>query len=174
MNGGVMIVGLNGAGKTTLGRALADAMGFFRMDVEDYYFLPSENPYAVSRTKDEVRRLMFADIQRHERFVLSSVNGNWGDAIVSRVAAVIMLQAPREMRLARIDRRSSERFGRRVEPGGDMFEQERRFRDIAAARSEGPIEDWIGTLSVPVLRLDARRPVAESLTAVVDWLNTLD
>ena len=171
-----MIVGLNGTGKTTLGRALAEALGWFRMDVEDYWFppaSPSENPYAVERSRNEVRALMLRDMERHGRFVLSSVRGEWGEAIESRVAAVIVLDAPLETRLSRIDRRSEARFGARVAPGGDMYAQEQRFREIAAARSPQIVEAWVSALSLPVLRLDAARPVNESLSRSLAWLREI-
>ena len=168
---GILIVGLNGCGKTTLGRALADALGYYRMDVEDYYFLPSDNPYAVSRTKDEVRQLLIEDIVRHPRFVLSSVNGEWGEAIFSRVRAVVFLHAPLDVRLSRIDRRSGDRFGTRVAPGGDMFEQERRFRDIAAARTEHPVEEWLASTQFSVLHVDATLPTDKIVSRVIRWLS---
>ena len=168
---GILIVGLNGCGKTTLGRALADALGYYRMDVEDYYFLPGDNPYAVSRSKDEVRQLMAEDIARHPRFVLSSVNGDWGEAIVSSVKAVVFLHAPLAVRLSRIDRRSGDRFGARVAPGGDMYEQERRFRDIAAARTEQPVEEWLETTRLPVFHADATQPTDKTVSRVIRWLS---
>ena len=173
MNRGILIVGLNGAGKTTLGRVLADALGWFRMDVEDYFFTPADNPYAVSRTKDEVRQLMLADIERHGRFVLSSVSGDWGEALAARVGAVVVLDAPLETRLVRIDRRSVARFGSRVMPGGDMYDQERRFRDFATARSERIIEDWLETVKVPILRLDATLSADAILDIALRWLKDL-
>mgnify|MGYP003306787199 FL=1 len=36
---GIAIMGLNGCGKSTLAHALSKALGFYEMDVEDYYFL---------------------------------------------------------------------------------------------------------------------------------------
>ena len=169
-----MIVGLNGCGKSTLCRALADALGFFCMDVEDYYFLPGPNPYAVSRSKAEVAGLMLADMRLHPRFVLASVSGDWVDDILSCVKAAVYLCAPLDVRLARIDSRSVGRFGRRVMPGGDMYEQERRFREFAAARTEKPIEDWLRSTDMPVLRMDATLPPDEILNRVIKWLGTLD
>ena len=35
---GIAIFGLNGGGKSTLAHALAQRMGYYEMDVEDYYF----------------------------------------------------------------------------------------------------------------------------------------
>ena len=55
MPNGIIAVGLNGRGKTTIGRELAKALNYKNMYVEDYYFLESEIPYTISRTKEEVR-----------------------------------------------------------------------------------------------------------------------
>ena len=35
---GIAIVGLNGSGKSTLGHALAKTIGYYEIDVEDFYF----------------------------------------------------------------------------------------------------------------------------------------
>lgn len=38
MGNGIAIIGLNGSGKSTLGHALAKELGYYEIDVEDYYF----------------------------------------------------------------------------------------------------------------------------------------
>ncbi len=163
---GIIVVGLNGCGKTTLGRSLARALDAFPMDVEDYYFPPSDAlPFTVSRSKDEVRQLLLKDMALHPRFVLSSVNGNWGEAIESRLRCAVFLSAPLGTRLSRIDRRERLRFGDRVLPGGDMYEQQQRFHAFAAARDARAVEAWLGAAGIPALRLDARDPL-ERLTAL--------
>ena len=166
MNGlGIIIVGLNGCGKTTLGRALSQSLDAFPMDVEDYYFPPSDAlPFTVSRSKDEVRQLLLKDTALHPRFVLSSVRGGWGDAIESQLRCAVFLTAPLETRLARIENRERLRFGARVLPGGDMYDQQRAFRAMAAARDESFVETWLSASGLPVLRLDARESL-EQLTA---------
>lgn len=35
---GIAIMGLNGCGKSTLAHAVGKRLGFYEMDVEDYYF----------------------------------------------------------------------------------------------------------------------------------------
>ncbi len=158
---GIMICGLNGCGKTTTGRLVAERLGIFRMDVEDYYFLPSEVPFSVSRTKDEVRQLMWADIQKHKNFVLSSVGCDWGDEIEGSLVLAVFLTAPKEVRLGRIDQREILRFGERVQAGGDMYEQQKRFREFAAGRTEEPYRKQMQRLACPVLELDAMQPLEE-------------
>ena len=38
MINGIAIMGLNGGGKSTLAHALSKYLGYYEMDVEDYYF----------------------------------------------------------------------------------------------------------------------------------------
>ncbi len=163
---GIIICGLNGCGKTTTGRLVAEKLGIKRMDVEDYYFLDLEIPFTVSRTKDEVRQLMWADIQKHKNYVLSSVGCDWGENIESTYALAVFLSAPKETRMARIDHREVIRFGDRVLEGGDMYEQQQQFRRFVAGRSEEIYREKVMQLACPVLELDATQPLEEIVAKI--------
>ena len=54
MKCGICVCGLNGSGKTTLAGALAKELNFKHMDIEQYYFISTDNPYSSSRTREEV------------------------------------------------------------------------------------------------------------------------
>ena len=174
MASGIAVVGLNGCGKTTLGGALSLALDAYRMDVEDYFFPPSDAvPFTVSRTKDEARRLLLADMDKHPRFVLSLVNGDWCEGLASRLRCVVFLSAPNEVRLARIVARERLRFGDRVLPGGDMYEQQRAFRAYVAGRTEAPIEGWLTSSGLPALRLDACRSIEDNTARAAAFCRAL-
>ncbi len=173
MERGIIICGLNGSGKTTTGRLVAEKLGIKRMDVEDYYFLNSEIPFTVSRTKDEVRELMWADIQLHKNYVLSSVGCDWGENIESTYALAVFLSAPKETRMARIDQREIVRFGDRVLEGGDMYEQQKQFRQFIAGRSEEPYRAKVMQLNCPVLELDSTQPLEEIVEKICDYYESL-
>lgn len=166
---GIAIVGLNGSGKTTLGRGLAERLGYYRMDVEDYYFPKSDVPYAVARTREEVERLMLADIKEHGDFVLSAVCADFA-AIEPFYELIVYLEAPQNERMERIRQRSVDKFGSRVLPGGDMYEQEEDFFTFAAKRTPDKIEKWIKTAACPVLRIDSRKPTEELVRCVICFL----
>lgn len=173
MKKGIIICGLNGCGKTTTGRLVAERLCFKRMDVEDYYFLDSEVPFSVSRTKDEVRELMWADIQLHKSYVLSSVGCDWGEKIENTYALAVFLTAPKETRMARIDHREIVRFGDRVLEGGDMYEQQKRFRQFVSGRSEEPYREQIKKLPCPVLELDSTQPLEEIVEKICNYYESL-
>ena len=76
MKCGICVCGLNGSGKTTLAGALAKELNFKHMDIEQYYFISTDNPYSSSRTREEVELLLLEDIKKNPCFVFSAVNGN--------------------------------------------------------------------------------------------------
>ena len=167
---GIFILGLNGAGKTTLGRALAEQLGWFRMDVEDYYFPDMSVPFANSRTQDEVERLMLEDIRANGNFVLSSVSANLCDEIRECCALAVWLRAPKSVRMSRIEQREAARFGARVLPGGDMYEQQQWFHEYAGKRNESIVARAIEALNCPALTLNAERPIEDNLRQIIDAL----
>ena len=161
---GIAIVGLNGSGKTTLGRALAERLGYFRIDVEDYYF-PAEGAFNEARSRDEVEQLMLEDIEKNGNFVLSSVCADFA-SIEKYYCLIVYLEAPKEMRLDRIRKRSFDRFGERVLPSGDLYESEENFFAFAAKRTPEKIENWLPKCTCPVLRIDSTKPVSEIVGAI--------
>lgn len=186
---GIAVMGLNGAGKSTLAHALAKKSGFFEMDVEDYYFPHQredrrralENctgdecaagvPFAKSETTENVQAALLNDIALHERFVLSGVTMNWRNEILSRIDIAFILQTPQEERLSRIQRREEFRFGARVREGGDMFQQQAKFREMAGNRDFRMVEESAQKLGCPVVMLDGTKSVEENLLAVMEYLN---
>ena len=162
MGSGAVIVGGNGSGKTTLGALLAGRLGWKHLDVEDFYFVPSDNPYARSRTRQEVQKLLLAEIQQQAHFIFSAVNGDLGSAVNPSYGWIIVLDAPLEIRLQRVRERSIRRFGSRALPGGDLYEQEHSFWQMVRDRKTDKTERWVQSMTCPVLRLDGARPAEEN------------
>ena len=170
---GICICGLNGCGKSTLGRELSRKINLRHMDVEDYYFTDKDDPYAHSRTRDEVEELLYADTCAYPKFIFSAVNGNMSERVNEKYTLVIYLSATVDVRAERIEARALERFGERVLPGGDMYERERAFFEFAKKRNASSVEAWLETLTCPVLRLDGEKPMEENLSHVVHFLSKL-
>ena len=166
MTCGICVCGLNGSGKTTLAGALAKELSFMHLDVEQYYFTSTDNPYSSSRTREEVEQLLLEDIRQNPCFVFSAVNGNMSPEINETFALVVYLDVPVDIRMKRIRQRAIDKFGDRVFPGGDMHEQEERFFAYAKKRTPEKIEDWLKTLSCKVVCLDGTRPIKESVEAI--------
>ncbi len=166
---GIIILGLNGSGKTTVGRELAQLLNYKRMDVEDYYFPASETPFATHLTKEEVQQLIWSDICTYGNYVLSSVNCDWGEQIISTLQLAVFLSAPLEVRLARIKQREFARFGPRVLEGGDMYDTQHRFHNFVASRQEEPIKQAVSSLPCPVLETDSTMSIKTIVRQLYDY-----
>jgi len=151
---GIILFGANGAGKTSLGRELARTLNFKHMDIEDYYFEESEIPYTKPRPREQCLRLMLADIEKHDSFVISSCTGDFGEKINSLYSLAVHMTAPKELRIKRIEQRGHARYGDRVREGGDMYEQQIKFNNYIASRPLVRIEQWAEKLACPVIRVD--------------------
>lgn len=163
---GIIICGGNGSGKTTLGRELAKVLFYKHMDIEDYYFPDSPIPYSKSRTREEVCELMREDIKKYKNFIISAVNGDFGEEINSKYKLAVFLDVPLDIRLKRVKQRAYDKFGDRVLEGGDMYEQEQRFFKAVEKNYEKKTEQtkkWLKTLSCPVIYLDGTKPIEENI-----------
>lgn len=168
MGTGILICGLNGAGKSTLGKALAEKLDFYFIDIEDLYF-PKTDPhylYTAPRTRRQVEDLLVKEIREHANFVLSSVKGDYGETVLKSFQYVVLIEIPRELRLQRVRERSFEKFGDRILPGGDLYEKEERFFHMVEAREENMVEEWLKTVGCPVIRVDGTRKVEENMESL--------
>ncbi len=151
---GIIVFGANGSGKSTLGRELANILNFKFMDIEDYHFEKSEIPYTIERSHEDCLNLMLADIKKHHSFVISAVTGDFGDTITQLYELAVLISAPIELRIKRIEQREYEKHGERIREGGDMHEQHLKFVDFVASRSLSKIEQWGEVLMCPVICVD--------------------
>ena len=179
---GIAILGMNGAGKSTLAHALAKATGFAELDVEDFYF-PEQRasrlhaldhdtvaetahlgdlPFSVARTKPEVEQLLLEAMSNESGFILAGVTLNFCPAILSRIDLAVVLSTPLEMRLQRIENRELRRFGTRVLPGGDMYDQQVEFRETARSRDPETAARSAAQIGCPVLHMDGTAPAAQN------------
>lgn len=154
---GIIVFGANGSGKTTLGRELSRILGFKHIDHEAYAFNESEIPYTNPRSNDECIKLMLADIEKYQSFVLSAVTGDFDDIIPQFYKLAVFIKVPLEIRIERIKQREIIKFGDRVLEGGDMYEQRLKFLDFVASRSLSRIDEWAKTLNCPVIEVDGTK-----------------
>lgn len=169
---GILICGLNGAGKSTLGRILADRLGYEFIDNEDLYFPKTDPAYAFSgsRTKEEVVRLLEEKITRSRRFVFAAVKGDYGDKLISALDHIVLIDVPKETRSRRVRDRSFSRYGKRILPGGDLYDRETAWFLLTDSRPDDYVTAWLDTVSCPVIRIDGTRPVEENIAYLVSIL----
>ncbi|HAI86164.1 MAG TPA: hypothetical protein DCL63_04150 [Firmicutes bacterium] len=158
---GIILLGANGSGKSTLGRELACALSFAHFDVEDYWFYKTDIPYTAIRPQDERNEMLLSDMKKHGSFVVSGDISGWSDEFLTMFDLVVFLTAPTETRMKRIENREYARWGDRVLEGGDMYESQRKFREFAATRDVGLLEQAASLYLCPILRVDGTKPLSE-------------
>lgn len=167
------ITGASGSGTTTLGRAVADAWTVPHADADDYFWLPSDPPFTAKRDPAERVALMERLFLAREAWVLSGSMLGWGDDVVRRADAVVLLTLDPDERLRRLVAREEVRraSGPVDDAAVEAFLTWARGYDDPSfdGRSRAAHESWLRTLTCPVLRLDSARPVDDLRDAVLAW-----
>lgn len=191
---GIAIMGLNGCGKSTLAHAIGKKLSYYEIDVEDYYFPEQKHsrqaildqqldikyeyigelPYSVPRSKTEVQEMLRDEIKNHPQFVISGVTMNWASDIISKINIVFILKVPTKERVKRVKQREEIRFGSRVMPGGDMYEQQKRFRGIIAEKDGRLVEESANRISCKKVYLDGTKSIDENVSIVLGILEEMD
>ncbi len=107
----------------------------------------------------------------NENAVLSGALAGWGDVFIGQFTLAVRLVTPTETRIERLRKREYSRFGERIMPGGDMYEQHKAFLEWAAKydtgdvtmRSKAEHDVWQTKLPCRQIVLDGTLPT-ETLT----------
>ena len=87
---------------------------------------------------------------------------------------LIRVETDTEIRIDRLKRRERERFGNRIDLGGDMYENHREFIDWAASydrggldmRSKAKHDEWQKLLQCRQILLDGSLPVEKNFEII--------
>ena len=171
----IHILGASGSGTTTLGRALTKRLQCSHFDTDDYFWLPTDPPYTHQREQTARQQRLMDDLTAQEQWVLSGSLCGWGDVAIPLFALVVFLALPHDRRMARLRQREHERFGERILPGGDMYEQSHAFLAWAASYDAGGLDirskqrhaQWLSTLPCPILRFEGEFTIEEHLAVLM-------
>jgi adenylate kinase family enzyme len=174
----IYITGASCAGVTTLGQNLALLLDLQHVDVDDYYWLPTNPPFTTKRLPDERVSLMQRELGDDD-WVLTGSCINWGDALITHADLIVFVVTPTPVRLERLAVRERRRFGDRIAPGGDMHEIHAAFREWASqydnpdfsGRNRAWHESWLSAQTAPVLRVDGMRSTEKMAADVIQALS---
>lgn len=177
----VHIYGASGSGTSSLGRFLAEKAGFYFMDTDDYYWLPTDPPYTCPREREQRLAMMASKLEANRKTVLSGSLSGWGDSLIPLFSLAVRVVTEKELRLCRLREREQKRFGSRVEPGGDMYRDHIAFLQWAAAYDEGDLsirsrlehDLWSEKLPCPRLTVDGAAPWEENAGKILAALKKL-
>jgi adenylate kinase family enzyme len=158
----IHISGASGCGVTTLGRALAGRLRFSYFDADDYFWEPSDPPFAIKRTPDARNRLIRSALVGENNWVLGGSVLNWGDEVFPPFDLIVFLWLPPEIRMARLETREASRYGETIRTDPARKKQYDEFMAWAAdydkvtglsKRNIAAHEHWLNRQSAPVLEI---------------------
>ncbi|MBS5956255.1 MAG: shikimate kinase [Clostridiales bacterium] len=172
----IHIYGASGSGTSTLGEAISGRFDYFHMDTDDYYWLPTNPSFTAKRDIKERLFLMKRDIKTHEGVVITGSLVDWGDELIPYFDLAIRVVTDQSVRLERIKKREKERFGSKIEAGGDMFDQHRVFLDWASQYDTGDVtmrskamhDNWEKRLTCKRISVDGGKTVEEILKVIFE------
>ena len=170
----IHIFGASGSGTTTLGRKISGALGYALMDADDYFWLPTDPKFTQKRPREERLEMMMQDLNASENIVISGSLVDWGDALIPYFTLAVRIEIDPDVRIARLQQREKERFGTRIEMGGDMYQQHLEFIEWAKAydtggmnmRSKMKHDEWQKLLRCDILHLNGVDTVEDNFEKV--------
>lgn len=152
---------------------MADAWAVPHADADDYFWWPTDPPYTAMRPPADRVALMQQVFIPRKAWVLSGSMLGWGQSVVERCDAVVFLSLDSTERLARLELRERVRRGQRPVDEGALetfLAWARKYDDPSFdGRSRRAHEEWLATLTCPVLRLDSASPRDKMCDAVLTW-----
>jgi len=116
--------------------------------------------------------MLLADMQKSGSFVLSGDVSGWSEKFLPIFDLAILLKAPKEVRMKRIEEREYTRWGDRVLEGGDMYESQQKFREFAANRNIAELEQRAAAYPCPVIEIDSTEDYREVAANIADRFYT--
>ena len=174
----IHIFGASASGTTTLGQKICDELGYTLMDTDDYFWMPTNPPFSQKRPREERIELMKKDMDEAENVVLSGSIAGWGDALIPYFTLAVRIEMDPALRIDRLVKREKQRYGSRIEPGGDMYEHHLAFVEWAKtydtggvdARSKAKHDVWQKLLPCGILYLDGADTIEENFAKVKNML----
>ena len=144
------------------------------MDTDDYLWESTNPPFTAKRKASDRINLMRKDIEKYNKAVISGSLVDWGDELIPLFTLAIRVNTDTAIRIDRLKRRERERFGNRLDPGGDMYKIHQEFIDWAASydsggldtRSKAKHDQWQKLLQCRQIMLDGSLPVEKNFEIV--------
>jgi len=166
-----LITGAAGSGTTTLGRALAAELHAAFFDADDFFWHPSEPPYQAERHPGERLTSILSALSIPSSAVVAGSVVDWGGELEDSFSLIVYLWVEADVRVARLLRRESERFGQPLDGFVDWAARYDEGR--LPGRSRATHERWLSERRCPVLRIEGNVSVMEALARTVAALSNI-
>jgi adenylate kinase family enzyme len=171
----INLFGSSGSGCTTLGSALASHLNCLLIDTDDHYWHQTDPPYTTERLPLERDNAILDLVSKSDSWIISGSITGMDPRITALLTHAIFVDPPLDLRMKRVERRGRDRYGSRVEEGGDMFESNKAFLEWVGHYDAGDMpgrtrekhEAWWNGLKCGKLRVDNLGPVDDVVEDIV-------
>jgi hypothetical protein len=159
-----------------LGRELAGRMGVPWFDSDDFYWVATDPPFTTKREIEERKRFLKETLDGNASWILSGSALKWGDYIKEVADLIIYKYVPLEERIGRLVKREKEKFGERIQSGGDMYENHVAFIEWARGYETGGMDTrsvmsenaWLSDATCKIIRLEEARALDVEVALVIE------
>lgn len=174
----INIFGSSGSGSTTLAKNICKNFGYQFIDVDDYLWKKTDPPFTKRNTNQEACNLITNALSNDKNSVISGSLVGIADELKSEIDLFVYINLVQDIRIERIKQRERERFGKRILPGGDLYEQHIDFLQWVSDYEDNPETKrsrrqhllWLEDVSVPVLKITHELSLEELLTLVKPFI----
>ena len=96
--------------------------------------------------------------------------GDYGEKFQKCYQYIVVIEAPKKIRVQRVRNRSLQKFGSRMLEGGDLYEAEEQFFKLVESRTEAYYEDWLHALKCPIIRVDGTNTIEENVYYIIQQI----
>ncbi|QLY39702.1 AAA family ATPase [Hujiaoplasma nucleasis] len=177
----INIFGSSGSGTTTLAKSLSEIYDFYHIDIDDIMWEKTDPPFTIRRDNQVIKKDMHEILKNHQNTIISGAIVNIYDELKENIDLYIYMNLDIETRIKRINRRELNRFGKRVLPGGDLYDKHQEFLQWVSdyehnpeyLRSRRQHLSWLDGVSKPVLRITDELSIEELLKIVGSYIKKL-
>ena len=164
----MLIIGASGSGVTTLGEALAKQLAIPYFDADYYYWEKTDPPFQVRREPGKRDQQLAADLHKEAQWIVGGSLDSWGHFLKEQYNLVVYLWLPKDIRAIRLVNREKERYGEVISQSSQEFIDWALSYDDSnqPGRNKKRHEQWLQTLTCPVLRMEGDVEVEQKVAMV--------
>ncbi len=176
----INIFGSSGSGSTTLAKNICQSFGYRFIDVDDYLWKKTDPPFTQRNTNEEACKLIQSALADQKPAVIAGSLIGIADELKPKIDLFVYINLDKEIRIKRIQEREENRFGERIKPGGDLYEQHQSFLQWVSDYEDNPETKrsrrqhllWLEDVTVPILRITYELSLEELLTLVKPFIRS--
>lgn len=176
----ILIFGASGSGTTTLGKELQKRTGYIHLDVDNYYWKPTNPPFQEKTPLAERNKTLTKDFKKFENTIISGSMVSWGEYWQTAFDMAVFIYLNPIVRIERLKKREFERYGNKLLTDKIAQQNSKEFMDWAkkyddqnySGRSLAVHNQWIKLLNCPIIQIDGETSLNSKTEKVLAKLKT--